>query len=212
MSEIIMIAKPEGKGTAARRAKVIALLLFAMMASVGIRFCGSAPSTQRENTAHATPLPSAAPQGDFDPAARVREADVKTRAALAGLKPNFSAQDLVNALNQNRIQFAPGSAEIPAAQSDLLNKMARAIRNAPAGTRLEIGAHTDSRGVALENVKLTQARADALKAFLVSQGAPADRLTARGYGDVTPRAGNTSEAGRFENNRIEFLLLREQGM
>lgn len=127
-------------------------------------------------------------------------------AALGALKPGFTAQDLVSALNLNVINFATGSARIPADQYDFLNKVAIAIQAAPPNTVLEIGGYTDNSGDAAANLDLSQQRAEALRNYLVRQGVNPNVLIPKGYGDTRPVGSNDTEEGRFRNRRIEFTV------
>ncbi len=132
----------------------------------------------------------------------------RTLTALAGLKPGFTSQDLVGALNLAIIRFATGSAEIKPENDPLLAKAAEAIKAAPAGTVIEIGGHTDNVGDAASNQALSQARADAVRAALIKLGVDGARLKAQGYGDTRPVASNATTEGRFLNRRIEFTVVQ----
>jgi outer membrane protein OmpA-like peptidoglycan-associated protein/uncharacterized protein YidB (DUF937 family) len=142
----------------------------------------------------------------WDPAEQVRIATEKASSALAALKPGFSGQDLVFALNLNVINFASGSAQIPTDSDDYLNRVAVALKSAPGGTALEIGGHTDNTGDSASNMTLSQQRADAVRAYLIQQGVNGDMLVAKGYGDTKPVGPNDTEEGKFHNRRIEFSL------
>jgi len=69
-------------------------------------------------------------------------AAAKASAALAALKPGYSAQDLVSVLNFDIINFQSGSATIPTEGTDFLNKAAVAMRGVPAGTVIRVGTRT----------------------------------------------------------------------
>jgi outer membrane protein OmpA-like peptidoglycan-associated protein/uncharacterized protein YidB (DUF937 family) len=138
----------------------------------------------------------------------VRMAGQKASAALASLKPGFSSQDLVGVLNLDIINFATGSAQIPADNTDFLNKSAAVIRSAPAGTVIEVGGHTDNTGDSAANLQLSQQRADAVRDYLVRQGVDASTLTTKGYGDTRPIASNDTDEGKFRNRRIEFSVVK----
>jgi OmpA-OmpF porin, OOP family len=73
---------------------------------------------------------------------------------------------------------------------------------------IEIGGHTDNTGEASANVVLSQQRADAVKTALVSDGVSASMLSTKGYGSSRPRATNESDYGRFQNRRIEYVVVR----
>lgn len=72
-----------------------------------------------------------------------------------------------------------------------------------ANTVVHIQGHTDSQGSDALNEKLSQGRADAVKASLITKfGIAADRVTARGYGESQPIADNTTAEGRAKNRRV----------
>lgn len=132
----------------------------------------------------------------------------RAAAALSGLKAGFSGDDLVKALNLMNIYFDTGSATITRDSMETLTTAANAIKQAPAGTRIEIGGHTDNTGDAAANMTLSQQRADAVVAKLGELGVAAGTLSAKGYGQEKPRASNDTEEGRAQNRRIEFAVTK----
>jgi outer membrane protein OmpA-like peptidoglycan-associated protein len=70
--------------------------------------------------------------------------------------------------------------------------------------RAEVGGHTDNIGKPDYNLKLSEARAGAVKTWLVSHGVAAERVTSRGYGDTHPLMPNDTDANRFKNRRVEL--------
>ena len=73
--------------------------------------------------------------------------------------------------------------------------------------RIEIAGHTDDVGNAAYNQQLSERRAQAVYQWLVKGGIPAERLSARGYGQSQPQVPNTTEENRQQNRRIEFKVL-----
>jgi len=70
--------------------------------------------------------------------------------------------------------------------------------------RGEISGHTDNVGSKAYNDKLSQARADSVKKYLVDKfGISADRISAKGYGFSKPVASNKTKDGKSKNRRIE---------
>lgn len=105
------------------------------------------------------------------------------------------------------ITFQSGSANISPSSFGTLNKAAQVLKEF-VELRMEIGGHTDNQGAEETNRSLSQARADAVKAYFVAQGVDAARLEAKGYGPDQPVADNKTSAGRSKNRRIEFKLLQ----
>ncbi|MCJ7553737.1 MAG: OmpA family protein, partial [Ignavibacteriaceae bacterium] len=73
---------------------------------------------------------------------------------------------------------------------------------------VEISGHTDNVGSNAYNQKLSQRRADAVKAWLVAKGIPFERITSVGYGEEHPRVPNDTEDNRRLNRRIEFKRIK----
>jgi OOP family OmpA-OmpF porin len=74
---------------------------------------------------------------------------------------------------------------------------------------IEVGGHTDSVGDIGGNQRLSRRRADAVRQFLVGQGIDPKRLSATGYGEARPVDTNQTDAGRANNRRVEFRIIRE---
>lgn len=67
--------------------------------------------------------------------------------------------------------------------------------------------HTDSIGTVAYNQKLSVRRAEAVKAYLVSHGVPADRIYVSGKGKSQPIASNKTAAGRAKNRRVDVEVV-----
>lgn len=70
---------------------------------------------------------------------------------------------------------------------------------------IEVQGHTDSIGNSLYNKNLSLKRAKAVKAYLVSKGIDASRVSAKGYGSELPVSSNKTAKGRALNRRVETL-------
>jgi outer membrane protein OmpA-like peptidoglycan-associated protein len=93
----------------------------------------------------------------------------------------------------------------------LLNEVKDAIDHHPEIEHIEIQGHTDKMGSADFNQKLSEARADAVREWLVQRGIPARKLTSKGFGFKKPIASNDSEAGRQANRRVQFIIVKRRG-
>ena len=71
---------------------------------------------------------------------------------------------------------------------------------------IEVRGYTDSVGSAAYNLKLSQERGDSVRAYLVTQGVPADSVTATGLGKADPVATNDNAAGRQQNRRVDMVV------
>lgn len=101
------------------------------------------------------------------------------------------------------LQFPIRSAELLPDAQGTLDRIARAMATCPG--RLQIDGHTDARGPEPGNRALSQARASAVRAALISRGVSPERLIARGLGSRHPRFDNETADGRRNNRRIEFV-------
>jgi OOP family OmpA-OmpF porin len=134
--------------------------------------------------------------------------DADAAALLARPKPELCAAEIDAILAGDTIRFAPSSSEIESASLPVIDAIAEALRACP-GARFEIAGHTDSRGRAEMNLRISEERAEAVLTALASHDLPLVELSARGYGSERPIADNASEEGRALNRRIEFRLLSE---
>ncbi len=74
-------------------------------------------------------------------------------------------------------------------------------------SRIRIAGHTDNVGNPRRNQRLSEARAEAVKAYLVAHGIDESRIEAVGFGDTQPVAPNDTDEGRAQNRRIEAVEL-----
>jgi OOP family OmpA-OmpF porin len=101
--------------------------------------------------------------------------------------------------------FESGKSDLKPESTPTLKAIAAALKGHP-DLKVEIQGHTDNVGSAAMNMTLSQARADAVKAALVSDFAIADdQLSAKGYGDTKPVTKNATPEGRANNRRVEIV-------
>ena len=103
------------------------------------------------------------------------------------------------------VNFDTDSAKLDAAAKTALRVAIQALRDYPRFDVL-VGGHTDNRGDAAYNQALSQRRANAVRAHLVSAGIAADRVEAAGYGESQPVQDNDTPAGRAQNRRVDLSL------
>ncbi len=101
--------------------------------------------------------------------------------------------------------FAFDSATLTPASKDGLDQIVARLKAAP-NEKIRINGYTDSVGSASYNMELSRRRADAVKAYLVSQGINPARIVTHGYGASNPIASNATAEGRAENRRTEVLF------
>ncbi len=106
------------------------------------------------------------------------------------------------------IQFENNKSTIKADSEDVLLAILKAVSSLPTDSRFVVQGHTDSRGSAKRNKALSEARAQAVVAWLAAHGVDAARFTAEGYGPAKPIADNKTEAGRKANRRVEIQIVR----
>lgn len=118
---------------------------------------------------------------------------------------NTCQADFNTLLSAEKIRFASGGAQLSGDGFVLLNNLSAVAANCPSAS-IEIAGHTDSVGDAQMNLGLSQARAEAVRTYLINQGIDESRLTAVGYGETNPIELNGTASGRAANRRIEFRV------
>jgi len=112
--------------------------------------------------------------------------------------------------------FDTGKATIKKKSFELLTEVADTIKSNPALQKIEVQGHTDDVGNAGANLRLSQARAESVRKFLVEAGVDAGRLEARGFGDTQPAVpitglkGGAVRKAREANRRVQFKILEQQ--
>ena len=104
------------------------------------------------------------------------------------------------------ILFDTGKATLQPASEEPLNQIVKLMQDNP-DLKLRVEGHTDNVGSPASNKMLSEKRAEAVKAWLVSHGIAADRLLASGFGDTKPVADNSTDDGRAKNRRVELAKI-----
>jgi outer membrane protein OmpA-like peptidoglycan-associated protein len=106
----------------------------------------------------------------------------------------------------NNLFFELNKATLTPESEPELKRMAQVMLE-NTSLRIEISGHTDNTGTDVINDALSQARADAVKTYLLNAGIPSGRIQSKGYGSKKPKVSNDTDEGRAQNRRVEFSIL-----
>jgi len=135
---------------------------------------------------------------------RTREALERAEAAgkLAEGKFLYSV-----VLSDDSVKFPTDSSQLsPEAQTRLMD-FATKLKTDNRNVYLEIQGHTDSKGSKDANMRLGEARAEAVRLFMNQQGIPLNRMATISYGDTAPVAPNDTREGRAQNRRVVLIVM-----
>jgi outer membrane protein OmpA-like peptidoglycan-associated protein len=107
---------------------------------------------------------------------------------------------------KQQVHFATDKAVILGDSIALLEEVADVMIKTPRIKRIEIQGHTDNTGTKEHNQELSQARAEAVRNYLIKLGVEPSRLEAKGYGQGKPIAPNINEQGKAKNRRVQFVI------
>lgn len=106
----------------------------------------------------------------------------------------------------NNLEFASAKDVIIASSFSSLDELAGLMAKKPSW-RLKISGHTDNKGDAVANLKLSEKRAEAIKKYLMTKGIAGDRFKVEWFGSTKPIADNKTEEGRQKNRRVEMMII-----
>jgi len=122
---------------------------------------------------------------------------------------NREAEPIESKIAFKSLEFENGKADILPAMHQDLDKLANFLIDHPK-FKLDISGHTDSQGKEEANLRLSQARADAIKAYLIYEfKIDAKRIEAHGFGSSKPIVNEKDDEDRKVNRRVEFGISRE---
>jgi OmpA-OmpF porin, OOP family len=125
-----------------------------------------------------------------------------------GLRVAATQQGVLDAALANRIiEFESGKATLTDSGKSILDQMSVALQKLK-GVRVEVIGHTDNAGSRAGNLSLSQARAEAVKDYVIARGISADLIAVSGEGPDRPVADNATPEGRARNRRIEFQVVQ----
>jgi outer membrane protein OmpA-like peptidoglycan-associated protein len=137
------------------------------------------------------------------------EAELLMNPAICLVKDVPAVEEVVV---MDNVYYDFDKATLKSASHVSLDKLAEMMTTHP-GLVIELSAHTDNIGNESYNQRLSEARAQACVAYLISKGIDKSRLQAKGYGSTQPIAPNTHDdgsdnpEGRQQNRRTEFKVL-----
>jgi outer membrane protein OmpA-like peptidoglycan-associated protein len=106
----------------------------------------------------------------------------------------------------DRIEFDVDKATLRPESESILQAVADILQAHPEIAKIQIQGHTDNKGARAHNQNLSQRRANAVMKWLTLKGIDAKRLEARGFGQDQPIDANTTDAGRQNNRRVQFII------
>lgn len=134
--------------------------------------------------------------------------DIPVMDGVIDFEFTIRVQELKKNYTLDNVFFDTGKSSLRPESFKELNELAEFLLHKK-NIEIEIAGHTDDVGDDAANLKLSQDRADAVKAYLVKKGVKAERVVAKGYGETKPIAPNTTPEGKQKNRRTEVHLLKQ---
>lgn len=148
----------------------------------------------------------------FSPVAFVDDECSNTPGQPGGARPGCPGLIVLTAKEiriTQQIQFDFNKATIKPVSFPVLDVVKEVLAESPRIT-IEVQGHTDNVGQGPYNVKLSQQRADAVRAYLTGHGIDAARLVSKGFGMNQPLVPNDTEQNRARNRRVQFMRTESQ--
>ena len=107
---------------------------------------------------------------------------------------------------KKQVHFQHDSSDILPDSQAIIEELADVLSKRADIKSVEVQGHTDDTGAAPYNLRLSQARAQAVVDAIASHGVDASRMTAKGYGQEKPLAPNSTEPNRAKNRRVQVMI------
>lgn len=149
-----------------------------------------------------------------------------TTGAIIGNKMDKQAEEIKNSVPDAKVErvgegitvefssavlFALNRSDLSADARTNLDKLVTVL-NAYPDTNIEVQGHTDDTGTEAYNQTLSERRAATVSEYLAGKAIDAGRVTTKGYGELAPKYDNSSNDGRSQNRRVEFVITANEKM
>jgi outer membrane protein OmpA-like peptidoglycan-associated protein len=143
-----------------------------------------------------------------------KKAEATAAAAIASLQQvatvKEEARGMVITLDGS-VLFISGKSELLPIAQKKLDDVAKALGDTDEKQKIVVEGHTDSNGNDENNQRLSQARAESVRNYLIQKGMKPERIQAVGKGEATPLASNDTPEGRANNRRVEIIVQKRAG-
>ncbi|OJY15765.1 MAG: hypothetical protein BGO98_24140 [Myxococcales bacterium 68-20] len=147
-------------------------------------------------------------QAEAEAQRQAREAAEAKVKEIEGVHARKSDKGLILTISGS-VLFPSGKSELLPSAKERLSEVARALKDDKRS--LLVVGHTDTQGSPESNERLSDARANAVRLYLVREGIDDDRIRSEGMGETLPVAENTTPEGRANNRRVEIILEASRG-
>lgn len=141
--------------------------------------------------------PAAAEEPETEPVVKEEPKNLDIQKNVIRLKPGI------------KILFATDSDKLLDESYPILDEVA-SVMEQNQRLRIRVEGHTDTDGNEAHNQDLSTRRAASVRAYLVGKSVPEDRLESMGCGQKVPVADNSTDDGKAQNRRVEFVIMRKR--